>query len=128
MPKTLPEHFQSYTYKLHIQNTSNLIHTNFTHSRTLPNLIFTYRTNLIHAHVEPIFQTSLNHSNLINTNCPTSNLIHTNFMHFQSYTYKLHIKNIPILYIQTSHTEHLQSYTYKLHIQNTSNLIHTNFT
>ena len=118
MPRTLPilyiqtshkEHFQSYTYKLHIQNTSNLIHTNFMHFKYI--------------------QTSQNTSNLIHTNFTyTSNLIHTNFtgrtlpiLYIQTTcpdTYKLHIKNnlihtnfmartLPILYIQTSHKEHL---------------------
>ena len=37
-------------------------------------------------------------------------------------------RTLPILYIQTSHTESFQSDKYKLPIQNTSNLIHTNFT
>ena len=156
MPRTHPilyiqtshvENFQSYTYKLHIlntfqslyihtnlhiKNTSNLIHTNFT-CRTLP--ILDIQTS--HTESTLYMQTSCReHFHSYTYNLPiqnTSNLIYTNFMHTES---------LPILYIETSHKEHFQSYTCKLHIprtppilyiqtshaQNTSNLIHANFT
>ena len=97
----LTESFQSDKYKLPIQNTSNLIHTNFMH-RTLPTLY-------IQTSHKEHFQ--LPHANFTYRTPPILYIQTSHVEHFQSYTYKLHIQN-------TSNLIHTNFY----------NLIYTNFT